>query len=167
MAQHYWIGLGANLGDPAAQLRAAISMLGQHGQIVRVSSVYETTPIGGPPQNNYSNAALLLQSELAPLGFLRACQNIEATLGRQREVVWGPRTIDLDILLVGEHGEIVIAETSLQVPHPRLHERAFALQPLVDLDATLAHPLSGKALVDLLAQAKQSGQMLIARGVLR
>jgi 2-amino-4-hydroxy-6-hydroxymethyldihydropteridine diphosphokinase len=123
-----FLGLGSNLGDRLAHLRAAVDGL---RDVVAVSSVYETAPIGGPDdQGPYLNLVVELDTPLDPWGLLTVCQQAEADAGRVREVRWGPRTLDVDVLWVD--GEIV-DEPDLQVPHPRMWERRFVLAPLAEL----------------------------------
>jgi 2-amino-4-hydroxy-6-hydroxymethyldihydropteridine diphosphokinase len=147
-----FVGLGSNLGDPLAQLHAATAALGWLGPIRQRSAVYKTAPVGGPPQPDYLNAALWLSVPLEPHELLAELQKIEERAGRVR--VPGqrnsPRVLDLDVLLLGEHGERVIVSADLMVPHPRLHQRAFALRPLLDLVPGLVHPALGVSLRDLL-----------------
>ena len=100
--------------------------------MVAVSPVYETTPVGGPPQDDYFNAVVALETELSPRALLDVAQRLEATEHRVRRERWGPRTLDVDVLIVGDE---VVDEPDLVVPHPRLRERAFVLVPLSDLDA--------------------------------
>lgn len=145
------IGLGSNLGDRAAQLRRAVAAIGGLGAVRARSAVYETAPVGGPPQPRYLNAALWLETPLEPLALLAALQAIEAAAGRVR--VPGeqnaPRPLDLDILLLGRHGELVVLSDELTVPHPRLHQRVFALLPVLDLAPELTHPALGVPLRQL------------------
>lgn len=126
------IALGSNLQEPAGQLRRAVQNLdAREGcRVVRCSRVYRSAAIGPGPQPDYLNAALLLQTELPPLELLDALQAIEAEQGRQRTLRWGPRTLDLDLLL---YGNLELGLPRLQVPHPRIAERAFVLLPLADL----------------------------------
>jgi 2-amino-4-hydroxy-6-hydroxymethyldihydropteridine diphosphokinase len=157
----YFVGLGANLGDRLDTLRRAVRALEELGQLTARSRVYETAPVGGPDeQPAYLNAAVRLDSALPPLELLQATQRIEAALGRDRsrELRWGARTLDLDLLLAGDFGELRVDEPALRLPHPRLHERGFALAPLTDLDATLVHPELGRPLTALLAAARAAGQ---------
>lgn len=149
----YFLGLGANLGERLATLRQAVARLEELGVVVARSAVYESAPVGGPPQPTYLNAALLLDSPLAPLPLLDATQAIEAALGRDRarEIRFGPRPIDLDLLLAGGRGELILEGPRLVLPHPRLPQRAFALAPLCELDPTLVHPDLGRPLAALLA----------------
>ena len=154
----YWIGLGANLGDRLATLRSAAAALADHGDILRRSRVYAASPVGGPPQPSFLNAALLLDSPLRPHALLGTLHSIEATLGRDRarEERWGPRTIDLDLLLAGDRAELVLMDDRLVIPHARLAERAFALTPLIDLDETVVHPMLLRSLRALLREAQLS-----------
>jgi 2-amino-4-hydroxy-6-hydroxymethyldihydropteridine diphosphokinase len=138
----YFIGLGANLGDRPALLRAATARLGELGTIRGRSHLYASEPVG-PPQPAYLNAALCLDSALEPQALLNQALAIERSLGRDRRVEqrWGPRHIDIDLLLAGERGELVLNAERLTLPHPRLHERGFALVGVAELDPTLVHPL--------------------------
>ncbi len=146
------IGLGSNLGDRLRFLREAAGELMQVGRICARSAVYETEPVGGPPQPRYLNAALWLVTELLPDGLLNVLQRIEHHAGRYRCGERNqPRTLDLDMLLLGSQGELVMVTDALVVPHPRLHERAFALRPVLDLEPSLVHPALGVPLSDLLA----------------
>jgi 2-amino-4-hydroxy-6-hydroxymethyldihydropteridine diphosphokinase len=124
------IGLGANLGDRLATLREAARRIDQIAPIVARSHVWETAPVGGPEQPDFLNAALLVDWDRAPLELLDALLAIEADLGRVRGVINGPRTIDVDVLWIADR---IIDESRLVVPHPRLHERAFALGPLLEV----------------------------------
>ena len=133
MSAHVAIGLGANLGDPFAALRAAIDAIDAlpTTRALVASDFYLTAPVGGPGgQPDYVNAALLVETSLAPRALLRELQRIELEAGRVRTVRDGPRTLDLDILWWEGR---VIGEPDLQVPHPRLMERRFALEPLLDV----------------------------------
>lgn len=150
----YLIGLGANLGDRVAALRRAVSSIATLGAIGGRSRIYSSAPIGGPPQPPYLNAALELVSDLDPSELLTATHEIERALGRDRsaEVRWGPRPIDIDLLLAGARGEVIVSLADLILPHPRLHERAFALAGLVELDGDLMHPLLERPLSALLRE---------------
>jgi 2-amino-4-hydroxy-6-hydroxymethyldihydropteridine diphosphokinase len=162
----YFIGLGANLGDRLATLRQAVCALAELGSVVGRSRVYASTAVGGPPQPSYLNAAVLLECELAPMELLGRTQAIEESLGRDRahEVRWGPRCVDIDLLLAGTRGEVVLVEPGLTLPHPRLQERGFALAPLIDLDATLIHPELDRPLTALTAPAHAAGQQWAPTG---
>jgi 2-amino-4-hydroxy-6-hydroxymethyldihydropteridine diphosphokinase len=127
-----YLGLGSNLGDRAGNLQAAVDVLDAETgvKVVASSSVWETDPVGGPSQPDYLNAVIGVETDLAPHDLLSACQRTETALGRVRDVRWGPRTIDIDILLLDE---LVIDDADLTVPHPRMSERAFVLLPLLEL----------------------------------
>lgn len=140
-----YVGLGANLGDREATIRAALAEL---PGLVAVSELRETDPVGVVDQPAFLNGAAALDTELSPRELLDALLSIERELGRERRERWGPRTIDLDLLLYGEER---IDEPGLTVPHPRLHERRFALEPLADLDPELVIPGRGRV-GDLLAE---------------
>jgi 2-amino-4-hydroxy-6-hydroxymethyldihydropteridine diphosphokinase len=142
-----YIGLGANLGDREENLRAALELLGKLGPL-RVSSFRETDPVGVTEQPRFVNAVAELETDLGAGALLQQLLEIERELGRDRsrEERWGPRTIDLDILLYGNE---VIEEPGLTVPHPRLAERRFVLEPLHELAPDLALP-DGRRIRDLL-----------------
>lgn len=125
------LGLGANLGDRLATMRDALRRLAEHVAVVATSRVYETAPIGGPEQGAFLNAAVAIDWNGEPLALLDVLHEIERELGRAREVRWGPRTIDLDILWID--GGTVVNDARLVVPHPQLAERAFAVRPLLDV----------------------------------
>jgi len=145
-----YIGLGSNLGDRKKNLDDAVRLLsGMPGiEAVKVSSYYETEPVGYEEQGLFINAVARVETSLSALGLLRACQNIEIRLGRVRTVRWGPRTIDLDVLLFGTS---IIDTPELEVPHPLMHERAFVLEPLCELDPDVLHPVLKKTAKELLA----------------
>jgi 2-amino-4-hydroxy-6-hydroxymethyldihydropteridine diphosphokinase len=133
-----YVGVGANLGDREATIRAALEAL---PGLVGVSKLRETDPVGVVDQPPFLNAAAALETELTPRELLDTLLAVERELGRERRERWGPRTIDLDLLLYGAE---TIDEPGLTVPHPRLHERRFALEPLLDLDPELAIPGRGR-----------------------
>lgn len=136
MAVRAAIGLGSNLGDRETHLAGAIAALTDLGDLVAASPYYETAPVGGPDQGPYLNAAVAIETNLSARALLEECLRIELEHGRQRRERWGPRTLDLDILLYGRQ---TIDEGGLKVPHPRLHERRFVLEPLLAVwpDATM------------------------------
>jgi 2-amino-4-hydroxy-6-hydroxymethyldihydropteridine diphosphokinase len=127
-----YLGLGANLGDRLGNLQRAADLLSKQPgvTVMRSSRVYETEPVGGPPQPPFLNAVLEISTELSPGELLWACGGIENEMGRVRVVHWGPRPIDIDILT---YDDTTIDEVDLQVPHPRMHERGFVLAPLAEL----------------------------------
>lgn len=127
-----YIGLGSNLNDPASQLRQATDALADQADctVLACSRVYRSAAVGPGKQPDYLNAVLRLDTTLPPMELLKTLQAIEAAQGREREVRWGARTLDLDILL---YGELTCVSSALTIPHPRMHERLFVLQPLLDL----------------------------------
>jgi 2-amino-4-hydroxy-6-hydroxymethyldihydropteridine diphosphokinase len=129
-----FLALGSNLGDRAANLQRAVDLLaGRVGvEIVSSSRVYETDPVGGPPQPDYLNAVVEARTSLSPKELLEACLAVEAEMGRERKERWGPRVIDVDVLTYSREE---VDEPGLQVPHPRMHERGFVLIPLFELDS--------------------------------
>jgi 2-amino-4-hydroxy-6-hydroxymethyldihydropteridine diphosphokinase len=149
-----YVGLGSNLGDRAAYLLLGLSALSRlpKTHLLRLSPVYETDPVG-PPQPPYLNMVAELETELSPKGLLAEMLRVEKALGRERRERWGPRTLDLDLLL---YGDLVLEEAGLSVPHPRLHERAFVLVPLLDLLPEGRHPLLGRSFAELLASLDAS-----------
>jgi 2-amino-4-hydroxy-6-hydroxymethyldihydropteridine diphosphokinase len=145
-----FLGLGSNEGDRLGYLQAAVDLLEAERRIRvdAVSSVYETDPVGGPEQEPYLNLGLRVATRLSPRGLLRRCQAVEQTLGRVRTVRWGPRTIDIDILLYGTR---TVAIPRLEIPHPRLAERPFALIPTIEVGPGMTWP-DGTSLTATLAR---------------
>jgi 2-amino-4-hydroxy-6-hydroxymethyldihydropteridine diphosphokinase len=139
-----FVGIGANLGDPVAQVRAAIAALAalSDTRLVAASSLYRTAPVGYTAQPEFVNAAVLLETGLGARALLGELQRLEAAAGRERSFKNAPRTLDLDLLLYGSE---TIVEPGLAVPHPRLHERAFALAPVVEIDPACVIPGRGPA----------------------
>jgi 2-amino-4-hydroxy-6-hydroxymethyldihydropteridine diphosphokinase len=146
------IGLGSNVGDRRANLDAAVARLrsDRSFHVLRRSPVYETPAMGGPPQGDYLNAAVLVVTSLQGRAILDRALEIERELGRERsaETRWGPRTIDLDLLWI--EGE-TIEEDGLEVPHPRLDQRPFAVRPLVDLAPDAVDSRTGQPFATLAA----------------
>ncbi|MGH2712265.1 MAG: 2-amino-4-hydroxy-6-hydroxymethyldihydropteridine diphosphokinase [Actinomycetota bacterium] len=133
MSERIYLGLGSNLGDRLHTLQRAVDELESHDiRVLRSSRVYETEPVGGPPQGLFLNAVIEVATDIEPLDLLGLCLAIETELGRVSGERWGPRTCDIDIL---SYGEQEISEPVLTVPHPLMHERAFVLVPLLELDA--------------------------------
>ena len=139
-----YVGVGANLGDREGTIRAALAAL---PGVVAISELRETEPVGVVDQPPFLNGAAAVETNLSARELLDVLLEVERDLGRERAERWGPRTIDLDLLLYGDR---MIDEAGLTVPHPRLHERRFALEPLLDLDPELAIPGRGRV-SDLLA----------------
>ena len=123
------IGLGSNLGDRARHIADAIGSLSELGDLVAASALYQTAPMGGPEQGPYLNAVAVIDTNLSARRLLEACLEIEQAHGRERREKWGPRTLDLDIVLFGS---AVIDEPGLTVPHPELANRRFVLEPLAE-----------------------------------
>ena len=126
------IGLGSNIGDREKNIITAIEKLGNHQEICieKISSLYETKPVGITAQPDFLNGAISITTTLAPRKLLEVCLNVECQMGRIRDQRWGPRNIDIDILVYDDH---VIVDEVLCIPHPRLHERGFVLIPLQEI----------------------------------
>ncbi len=125
------LSLGSNLGDRLAHLRAAVDALSRSLDVVAVSPVYETAPVGGPSQDDYLNAVLVATTDLSPREVVALCQEVEAGEGRERLERWGPRTLDVDLVA---YDDLVSDDPVATVPHPRAHERSFVLEPWLSLD---------------------------------
>lgn len=142
--QNVYVGLGSNLADPRAQVERALSALGDlpRTRLLRHSQLYRSDPWGRADQPEFVNAVAALQTELTPRELLDALLAIERKAGRERDATrWGPRVLDLDILVYGEQ---IIDESGLHVPHPHLHERAFVLLPLAEIAPDLGVPQLGR-----------------------
>jgi 2-amino-4-hydroxy-6-hydroxymethyldihydropteridine diphosphokinase len=127
-----FLGLGSNVGDRLATLQRAIDLLAAEPgiNVQRTSRIWEADPVGGPEQPDFLNVVAEIRTTLEPLKLLEAVGRVEATLGRTRDIRWGPRTIDIDILLIDD---LTIDDDRLTVPHPRMHQRAFVVMPLLEL----------------------------------
>ena len=151
-----YVGLGSNLGEREALLRAAIEQLAQlpETRLGRVSSLYDTAPVGELDQPNFLNAVVQVETALTARQLLWNLLLIERRLGRVRHVAqrYGPRTIDLDLVLFGDQ---VIDTADLKLPHPEYHRRAFVLVPLAEIEPKLVHPLLGLTAEELLARVEQ------------
>ncbi len=153
------IGLGSNLGDSSQILMGAIDRLRTHSQIeiISVSSWYLTAPIG-PPQPDYLNGCATIRTSLAPLDLLSTLHSIESEFGRVRQEIWGARTLDLDLLL---YDNLIIDLPTLQIPHPRMLERAFILVPLAEIAPDAIEPKSGESIATLCNKLEYSGIQLL------
>lgn len=136
------VAVGSNLGDRASTITRGIDLLAQTNEVVLLaaSTLHETAPVGGPVQGPFLNGAILLETTLEPLVLLQRLHEIERSLGRIRgdRARNTPRTLDLDLLI---HGDLVLQTEAIELPHPRLHERAFVLDPLVEIAPELVHPI--------------------------
>jgi 2-amino-4-hydroxy-6-hydroxymethyldihydropteridine diphosphokinase len=139
-----YIGLGANIGDPAKQIRGALDALAAvpGTRLARASSLWRSAPVGYAAQPDFVNAVAEIETEQAPRPLLGELLAIEKRFGRERSFANAPRTLDLDLLLYGDR---VVSEDGLQVPHPRMHERAFVLAPLVEIAPNVDIPGKGSA----------------------
>lgn len=148
MAQAY-IGLGSNVGNREDFIQQAIKALAQleHTQVMQVSSLYETEPLEYPDQHWFINAVVQIETSLPPDKLLTGLQAIEEHLQVERSIRWGPRTIDLDILLYDDE---IVCSSRLQIPHLRLHLRTFVLVPLAEIAPAYSHPILNKPIADLL-----------------
>lgn len=144
-----YLSLGSNVGAREKHLNDAITLLNQHHdiEVTRVSSIYETDPVGFTEQGEFLNLVLEINTSLSAETLLRQCLQVEKDLGREREFRWGPRIIDLDILLYNQEN---IETDNLIVPHPRMHERAFVIVPLTELTQTIRHPKLETPMIALL-----------------
>ena len=152
-----FIGVGSNLGDRKKTIENAQKKLSQSAQIrfIRSAPLYETEPMGGPPQGLYLNTVWEIETSLRAMQLLEVLLQIESQLGRNRKEKNEPRTIDLDLLLFGDE---IIEDAGLVIPHPRLYERWFVLKPLWDLRADFVHPVFKKSICELLDQVNESHQ---------
>ena len=148
-----YLGLGSNLGDREDNLRRALSLLCQGESPTALSSVYETEPWGYPSQPTFLNTVCALETRLSPQELLELAHGVERELGRVPTFRYGPRTMDVDILLYGNQ---VIQMPDLQIPHPLISQRAFVLVPLAEIAPSLMHPTLGKSIGELLAEVPGS-----------
>jgi 2-amino-4-hydroxy-6-hydroxymethyldihydropteridine diphosphokinase len=159
-----YLGLGSNLGNRAANLRMALRYLPPLARVEEVSSLYETAPLGGEEQSPFYNAVCRISTGLGPEALLRHLKQIEFAIGRRPGPRWGPRPVDLDILLCGDR---VLEQEGLVIPHPLLAERAFVLVPLAELSPQLMHPVLGKPVGELLSALDEAALSGVRRIELR
>jgi len=159
------LALGSNLGDRLLNLQGAVDALfdGAGLAFVAVSPVYETEPVGGPPQPEYLNAVLIAATALPARAILERARGIEQAFHRGREVRWGPRTLDIDIIACGDE---VSDDPELTLPHPRAHERWFVLQPWLDADPSARLPGRGRV-ADLLSSLQATGMRRCSDAAIR
>jgi len=148
-----YVGIGSNLGDREVNIRQAVDQLAELPQtrLVRLSSLYDSDPVGLLDQPPFLNAVAMLESDLVPRQLLWNLNLIEHRLGRERSLHWGPRTIDLDILF---YSNLVLDEPDLVIPHPEVENRAFVLIPLNEIDPFLPHPRTGLVVSEMLKRLK-------------
>jgi 2-amino-4-hydroxy-6-hydroxymethyldihydropteridine diphosphokinase len=125
------ISLGSNIGEPEANLDLAVALLREATDVIAVSSYLQTKPVGGPEQPDYLNAVAIIESELPAKELLALLNGIETAMGRTREIHWGPRVIDLDLI---QYGGLLVHDEKLTLPHPRAHERRFVLAPWFEIE---------------------------------
>ena len=143
------IAIGANIGDPKAQMDLVVAMLREATEVVSVSEYFSTKPVSDIEQPDYLNAVCIVESELPAIDLLSLLHGIEKALGRQRLEKWGPRTIDLDLI---QYGSLLSSADELKLPHPRAHERRFVLEPWISIDPEailLTHGKISELLVQL------------------
>jgi 2-amino-4-hydroxy-6-hydroxymethyldihydropteridine diphosphokinase len=141
-----YLGLGTNIGDRQSNLARALKLLGERLKIEKVSSIYETEPVGYVDQPKFLNAVCLVKTNIGPLQLLSLVKGIESNMGRDAGFPNGPRIIDIDIIL---YGNMSMIDPELTIPHPRMNERAFVLIPLVEIAPDLIHPFTKERIDDL------------------
>ncbi len=145
-----FLGLGSNLGDKLKNIKTSLELISSHEEItiLSVSSIYKTPPVGFEEQDFFLNAVIKISTNLSPFELLKFIQLIEKKLGRKRIFKWGPRTIDIDILV---YNDWIINRNNLQVPHPLMHERGFVLIPFNEIESSLIHPTLNMSIATLLS----------------
>jgi len=160
--QEIYIGLGSNLGDRLANIKKAIELMRKEGiEIIDESSTYETEPFGYKEQGWFLNSVVKGKTELSPSRLWKSLEKIEKSMGREREVKWGPRIIDLDLLFYGNR---MLNGKQLQVPHPELHKRKFVLVPLAEVAPKLVHPVFKKTISELLTDLRDNSKVKLLQG---
>jgi 2-amino-4-hydroxy-6-hydroxymethyldihydropteridine diphosphokinase len=156
-----FLSLGSNLGDRLGYLKRAIAKIGESDSMVvlRISPVYETEPVGNPDQSRFLNMVVSIETDFKPLRLLEYLLEIEEKLDRRRNEKWGPRTIDMDILL---YDELILNSDRLTLPHPRMHQRRFVLIPLAQISPNLFHPLLKKSVAELLRSCPDQSEVKLS-----
>ncbi len=146
-----FLGLGSNIGDRAGNLDSALKLLSEADgiQVLKVSSYHETAPVGYIEQPDFINAVVKICTDLGPKRLLDTCMQIEKKLKRSRDIKWGPRTIDIDILLIGD---LILCDKDLTIPHPFMHEREFVLKPLCEISSDVVHPILNKTIDEIVIE---------------
>lgn len=159
MSDIAYLGIGSNVGDRVAFARRTVDLLGAVVgiSVIEVSSLYETAPVGGPPQRSYVNLAVTIDTELQPHDLLAAVKGVETALGREESAIrWGPRVSDVDILV---YADIKLNDPELEIPHPRLTQRRFALLPLLEIAPEVTDPW-GRRYADFVDEAEGEVELL-------
>ncbi|EKU45466.1 2-amino-4-hydroxy-6-hydroxymethyldihydropteridine diphosphokinase, partial [Brevibacterium casei] len=157
-----YLSLGANLGEAATTLDEAVAALDRHPRIsvASRSSLYRTAPWGGVEQNDFLNLGVIVETTLPPRELLAVCQGIEVACGRTRELRWGPRTLDIDVIAYTAEGvDVVLDSAALTLPHPRAHERAFVLVPWAEIapDTVVDSPTGPRPIAEAIASLDDQG----------
>ena len=159
-----YIGFGSNIGDRLAHIQNAIHALSKTEGITlqKISSIYQTDPVGYETQAQFLNGVAAIQTDLPPLSLLRTLKDIEALVGRQHRIRWGPREIDLDILI---YGDLCLHTEKLVIPHPEMHLRRFVLVPLVEIAPALVHPILKESIQTLLERLEDDKSVSKSRSI--
>lgn len=154
-----YIGFGSNIGDRLAHIQNAIHAVSKTEEITlhKISSVYKTDPVGYEAQSEFLNGVAAIQTSLPPLPLLHTLKNIETTIGRRHRIRWGPREIDLDILI---YGDLCLQTEKLVIPHPEMHRRRFVLAPLAEIAPDLVHPVFQETVQTLLERLEHDQSVL-------